>query len=82
MKLIIDIDERVYNYVVNECGLSEDLWEITDAFTKSKPLQTEFEDIVEEITRNRDEWVKGEDAEWHTYDRCLAILDKHIKENK
>lgn len=41
----------------------------------------ELEKIKVEIQKNRDEWIKGQDAEWHTYDRCLEILDKHIKEN-
>ncbi len=33
--------------------------------------------IRDEIQSNRDEWIKGEDPEWHTYDRCLYIIDKY-----
>lgn len=35
--------------------------------------------IRAEIKDNRDEWIKGQDPEWHTYDRCLQIIDKHTK---
>ena len=42
----------------------------------------ELEKIRAEIKTNRDEWIKGQDAEWHTYDRCIAIIDKHISELK
>lgn len=37
-----------------------------------------IEDIKTEIVNNRDEWIKGQDAEWHTYDRCLQIIDRHL----
>lgn len=37
-----------------------------------------LEDIKAEIQANRDEWIKGQDAEWHTYNRCLSIIEKHI----
>lgn len=42
----------------------------------------ELEKIKEEIKTNRDEWIKGQDAEWHTYDRCIYIIDNHIEELK
>lgn len=42
----------------------------------------ELEKIKEEIKSKRDEWIKGQDAEWHTYDRCLNIVDKHIAKLK
>ena len=42
----------------------------------------ELEKIREEIKANRDEWIKGQDAEWHTYDRCIHIIDNHIEELK
>jgi len=38
-----------------------------------------IEQIRKEVEQNRDEWIKGQDAEWHTYDRCLAIIDKYTK---
>ena len=37
-----------------------------------------IEDIKAEIVNNRDEWIKGRDPEWHTYDRCLQIIDRHL----
>lgn len=33
--------------------------------------------IRAEIESNRNEWIKGKDPEWHTYDRCLSIIDKY-----
>ena len=39
-----------------------------------------LEKIRAEILRNRDEWIKGQDAEWHTYDRCLSIIDKYAEQ--
>ena len=42
----------------------------------------ELEKIKAEIKANRDEWIKGQDAEWHTYDRCLYIIDNRISELK
>ena len=42
-------------------------------------LQNAIDKIRAEIQSNRDEWIKGSDPEWHTYDRCLCIIDKHIK---
>ena len=41
-----------------------------------------IEDIKAEIKANRDEWIKGQDAEWHTYDRCLFIIDKYKAEKE
>ena len=41
--------------------------------------QNPLEKIRNEIERNRDEWIKGKDAEWHTYDRCLGIIAKYTK---
>jgi len=38
-----------------------------------------WEKVKEEIKDNRDDWIKGLDPEWHTYDRCIAIIDKHLK---
>ena len=38
--------------------------------------------IRAEIESNRNEWIKGEDAEWHTYDRCLLIIDKYKAERE
>lgn len=45
-------------------------------------LVTELEKIKAEIKTNRDEWIKGQDAEWHTYDRCIYIIDNYIAELK
>lgn len=42
----------------------------------------ELKKIREDIKTKRDEWIKGQDAEWHTYDRCLYIIDNHISELK
>lgn len=48
----------------------------------AKRFIEELEKIKDEIKANRDEWIKGKDAEWHTYDRCIYIIDKHIAELK
>ena len=74
MKLVIDIPEEIF------IEKKEDY--IGDTLDKAIANGIPLEDIKAEITRNRDEWIKGQDAEWHTYDRCLEILDKYIKENK
>ena len=42
----------------------------------------ELEKIRKEIKTNRDEWIKGQDAEWHTYDRCIYVIDEHIAKMK
>ena len=46
-----------------------------------KALEQEQESMLDkiraEIKDNRDEWIRGQDAEWHTYDRCLQIIDKY-----
>jgi len=41
-----------------------------------------LEKIRKEIEENRDEWLKGQDPEWHAYDRCIAIIDRHIAESE
>ena len=41
---------------------------------------TVLEKIRKEIEQNRDEWIKGQDAEWHTYNRCLGIIDKYAEQ--
>ena len=38
-----------------------------------------LEEIKDEIKLNRDEWIKGQDAEWSTYDKCISIIDKYKK---
>ena len=42
----------------------------------------ELEKIRKEIKIHRDEWLKGQDAEWYTYDRCLVIIENHISKLK
>lgn len=38
--------------------------------------------IRAEIKDNRDDWIKGQDPEWHAYDRCLYIIDKYKAESE
>jgi len=38
-----------------------------------------WDKVRTEIEENRDDWIKGLDPEWHTYDRCIAIINKHLK---
>lgn len=52
------------------------------ALENQKTIIDELEKIREEIKTHRDEWIKGQDAEWHTYDRCLVIIENHISELK
>lgn len=40
----------------------------------------ELKKIKEIFKSNRDEWIKGQDAEWHTYDKCLCIIDNELSE--
>ena len=80
MKLIIDISEDDLQEV-KEYGIHE-FPSLANSIQNGIPLEEELEKIKAEIQKNRDEWIKGQDAEWHTYDRCLNILDKHIKENE
>ena len=35
--------------------------------------------IRADIEARRDEWKKGTDPEWHTYDRCLWVIDQYTK---
>lgn len=46
---------------------------------KQEPI---LDKIRAEIKDNRDEWIRGQDPEWHTYDRCLQIIDKHKAESE
>ena len=47
-----------------------------------KPKTDVLDKIRAEIKDNRDEWIRGQDAEWHTYDRCLQIIDKYKAERE
>ena len=47
-----------------------------------KPKTDVLDKIRAEIELNRNEWIKGKDAEWHTYDRCLFIIDKYTAEKE
>ena len=47
-----------------------------------KPKTDVLDKIRAEIELNRNEWIKGKDAEWHTYDRCLFIIDKYKAESE
>ena len=49
---------------------------------QSKSKTDLLDKIRAEIELNRNEWIKGKDAEWHTYDRCLFIIDKHRAESE
>lgn len=58
-------------------------WECQFEPTDSKhEVIEELEKVMMEISRNRDEWIKGQDAEWHAYDKCLTIINEHIAELK
>ena len=59
----------------------DNLLNLLDGYNKQAIIK-ELEQIKEEIKTNRDEWIKGQDAEWHTYDRCLYIIDKHLSKLK
>ena len=47
-----------------------------------QPKTDVLDKIRAEIELNRNEWIKGKDAEWHTYDRCLFIIDKYKAEKE
>lgn len=47
-----------------------------------EPKTDVLDKIRAEIKLNRNEWIKGKDAEWHTYDRCLFIIDKYKAEKE
>ncbi len=69
-------DEQHTDYNWSEfneaCGIVIDLLE-------NNKIEEELEKIREENKTNRDEWIKGEDAEWSTYDKCISIIDKYKK---
>lgn len=48
---------------------------------ESVPIEV-LDKIRAEIESNRNEWIKGKDPEWHTYDRCLSIIDKYRGEDE
>ncbi|MBO7733877.1 MAG: hypothetical protein J6S67_15040 [Methanobrevibacter sp.] len=75
MKLIIDIPEEIY-IEKKEDYIGDTL---DRAIANGTPLEEELGKIKEEFTTNRDKWIKGSDAEWHTYDRCISIIDNHIE---
>ena len=88
MKLIVDIPENIYTAITTEHLRKYpkfdyyDMCIMSDKVRNGVPLEKELEDIKAEIKTNCDEWIKGQDAEWHTYDRCLYIIDNHISELK
>jgi hypothetical protein len=53
--------------------------DVTEAFDMAIRSLEAWEKVKEEIKDNRDDWIKGLDPEWHTYDRCIAIIDKHLR---
>ena len=60
-----------------ECG-----YEVRDKNALQEPKTGVLEKIRAEIESNRNEWIKGKDPEWHTYDRCLSIIDKYRGEDE
>jgi hypothetical protein len=50
---------------------------IWDKANKYDKLIKALDKIIAEIKDSRDEWIKGQDPEWYTYDRCLQIIDKY-----
>lgn len=78
MKLIIDIPEEIY-IEKKEDYIGDTL---DRAIANGTPLSEELEKIKKIIKSKRDEWIKGQDAEWHTYDRCLGIIENYISEMK
>ena len=51
-----------------------------DAFSMAIRSLEAWKKVRTEIEENRDDWIKGQDPEWHTYDRCIAIINKHLAE--
>ena len=95
MKLTINIPEKIYLNAKEDLLCGGDI--LVKAIKNGTPHETitEFADrcrecgrekvldkIRAEIESNRNEWIKGEDAEWHTYDRCLFIIDKYNAEKE
>ena len=78
MKLIIDIPEQIWEMVVNTGTFGCYRFNTSRAIRKGVPLDK----IRAEIEANRNEWIKGNDPEWHTYDRCLSIIDKYRGEDE
>lgn len=52
-----------------------------DDYNKHAKVE-ELEKVKAEITSNRDEWIKGKDAEWYAFDKCVCIIENHISKLK
>ena len=59
-----------------------DLRKVIGDIPSIQPKTDVLDKIRAEIELNRNEWIKGKDAEWHTYDRCLFIIDKYTAEKE
>lgn len=78
---LIDADSFLENHKeLADCDFIHPKYEDTlrDLIDRT-PTACDIEVIRAEIERNREEWIKGTDPEWSTYDRCLWIIDKHTK---
>lgn len=64
-------------------AIYEPVWEeALDMAIKALEQEPILDKIRAEIQDNRDEWIKGQDPEWHAYNRCLWIVDKYKAESE
>lgn len=79
IELVIKIPEEIYKASQIIDVKHEDVIQIPlENIANGTPLDK----IKAEIELNRNEWIKGKDAEWHTYDKCLLIIDKYTAEKE
>ena len=85
MKFVIELDEKYYNDICNsETASNYSVLYALNGIRNGIPL----EDIKAEIEAEIEDCIPacGHDAWWngkkYGFEEALAILDKHIKENK
>ena len=74
--------EIIKELSVEYFGDSEKIREAKRIAIKALKQEPILDKIRAEIKDNRDEWIKGQDPEWHAYERCLAIIDKYREEQE
>ena len=71
-------DCKEYNHEKHCCPR----WNKVIRTTLNDSINFVLDKIREEIEDTRDGWIKGQDPEWHSYNRCLQIIDKYKAESE
>lgn len=79
------IDQNIYDYAkshrLSYANMANYILDVPP-ITPTRNQEPVLDKIRAEIKDNRDDWIKGQDPEWHTYDRCLYIIDKYKAESE